>query len=185
MNKSVASIGALALLISLTLTGCSGQSKPETSPSTSNEVEVDVPDSEIPVEDSFVDGVLTTSDLTITITDYKVIPVGGVGNEYGEVPVLAIWYETKNLGTSDREITPSSFIGEFEAFQDNNPDFENKLDVGSHPDDSLVDTQLVSIKAGRTLANATSFELSDTITPVELVAGIFGDEIGRMTFNLK
>ena len=39
--------------------------------------------------------------------------------------------------------------------------------------------------ARKPLANAVAYSLDDTITPVELVAADFGDEIGRMAFNLK
>ena len=140
-----------------------------------------------PAEPSFKDGVLTTEELTIAITDYRVIPVGEPGNEYGDEPVLAIWYDTTNLGTADRNITPTDFVVLFEAFQDNDPNRENTLDVGSLPDDAFLDTQLENIKPGGTVPNAIAYELDDTTTPVELVAGgMFGDdEIGRMTFNLQ
>lgn len=185
MKKLLAPVAPLALVIALTLTGCGASTTPETAPSTGTEVEVEAPEEETPTGDSFVDGLLTTDEVTIKITDYRVIPVGEVGNEYGDAPVLAIWYDTTNLGTSDREISPMEFIFMFEAFQDNNPDIENKLGVGMLPDAAFLDTQTANIKAGGSLANAIAYELTDTTTPVELVAGVFGDEIGRMTFNLN
>ena len=73
----------------------------------------------------------------------------------------------------------------FEAFQDNDPNRENTLDVGALPDDAFLETQMENIKVDGTVSNAIAYELDDTTTPVELVAGIFGDEIGRMTFNLN
>jgi len=185
MKKLLAPVVPLVLLVALGFSGCSGSTAPVAAPATGTEVEVDAPESEAPA-DSFVDGVLTTDEIKIAITDYRVIPAGEVGNEYSDVPVLAIWYDTTNLGTSDRDISPMEFIYTFEAFQDNDPDRENTLDVGSLPDEAFLDTQTENIKAGGTLANAVSFELDDTTTPVDLVAGgMIGDEIGRMSFNLN
>ncbi|MET4637694.1 DUF5067 domain-containing protein [Mycetocola sp. 2940] len=185
MNKLLAPVAPLVLLVALGLSGCSSSVTPDAAPTTGTEVEVDAPKEETPA-DSFVDGVLNTNEVKIAITDYRVIPVGEVGNEYGEVPVLAIWYDTTNLGTSDRDISPMEFIYTFEAFQDNDPDRENTLDVGSLPDDAFLDTQTENIKAGGTLSNAIAYELDDTTTQVELVAGgMIGDEIGRMSFKLN
>jgi len=185
MKKLLAPVTPLVLLIALGLSGCSGSTESDAAPTTGTEVQVDAPEQEAPA-DSFVDGVLTTDEVTIGITDYRVIPVGEVGNEYGDVPVLAVWYDTTNLGTSDRDISPMEFIFTFEAFQDNDPDRENTLDVGSLPDAAFLDTQTENIKAGGTLSNAIAYELDDTTTPVELVAGgMIGDEIGRMSFNLN
>ncbi|WP_082479950.1 DUF5067 domain-containing protein [Agreia sp. Leaf283] len=185
MKNLLALVAPLALVIALTLTGCGASTTPNAAPSTGTEVEVEVPKEEAPAGDSFVDGVLTTSDVTIRVTDSRVIPVGEVGNEYGDVPVLAIWYDITNLGTSDREISPMEFIFSFEAFQDTDPNRENTLDVASLPDDAFLETQTENIKAGGTVANAIAYSLDDTTTPVELVAGRMGDEIGRMTFNLS
>jgi hypothetical protein len=185
MNKFSAPIVPLALVLALALAGCGSSTSSDADGSTKTEVNVVAPEEATPVGDSFVDGVLETSDVKITITDYRVIPVGEVGNEYGEVPVLAIWYDTTNLGAADRDISPMEFIFNFEAFQDNDPDRENTLEVASLPDEAFLDTQTENIKDGGTLANAVAYSLDDTTTPVELVAGVFGDEIGRMTFNLN
>lgn len=55
------------------------------------------------------------------------------------------------------------------------------------PDERFGESQMEKIKMGGTVANAISYELDDTTTPVKLVAGgMFGDsEIGSMTFELK
>lgn len=183
MKKMLTPIVPLFLVAGLALTGCSSTSAPEEK----TEVAVEVPAEAETTGESFADGVLTTTDVKIEITDYKVIPVGEVGNEYGEKPVLAIWYSTTNLGTADRDITPSEFIFQFEAFQDNDPNAENKLNVGMLPDAAFRDSQLENIKADGTVANAIAYELDDTTTPVELVAGggFGGDPIGTMTINLQ
>ena len=185
MNIPLAPVASVAFLVVLALTGCSAPATQDAAPSTGTEVEVKVPEDGAPAGETFTGGVLTTVDAKIAITDQRVIQVGEVGNEYGDVPVLAIWYETTNLGTSDRDISPMEFIYMFEAFQDNDPDRENTLEVAGLPDDAFLETQTENIKAGGTLANAIAYELDDTTTPVELVAGGFGDEIGRMAFNLN
>lgn len=146
---------------------------------------VDTPKS----DSSFVDGVITTPEMKIEITDHKVIPVGKKGNEYGSKPVIAFWYKTTNLTEKDveKDISPMNFIYVVEAFQDNNPNAENKLEVGSLPDDKFRDTQMENIKKGGTVANAIAFELDDVKTPVDLVASndLGMTEIGKITYKLK
>ena len=134
---------------------------------------------------SFVDGVLTTPDLTIKITDTKTIPVGAPGNEYGQKPVIAFWYEITNL--TDKNVTPMNWIYVFSAYQDNNPNAVNELEVASLPDARFRDTQTEQIKNGGTVQNAVAYELDDDTTPVSLVAskGFGSDEIGRTTYNVR
>ncbi|MCR5104168.1 MAG: DUF5067 domain-containing protein [Eubacterium sp.] len=134
----------------------------------------------------FRDNEVVVSDYTIKITDYKVIPVGEAGNEYGKNPVIAFWYDTTN--TSGKEIDPmSAWIYIMEAVQDNNPNAVNKLEVGLLPDSQYSESQLEKIKQGGTVSNAIAYELTDLETPVELTArnGLLGDELGTMTFEIK
>lgn len=134
----------------------------------------------------FKDNEAKLVDLKINITETKVIPVGEVGNEYGEKPVLAIWYDTTNL--SDKDIDPmTAWIAVFSAIQDNDPNAINELNVGALPDESFLDSQMESIKKDGTVKNAIAYELDDLETPVTLVAtqGIGGDELGRQDFNIK
>lgn len=146
---------------------------------------VDTPKS----DSSFVDGVITTPEMKIEITDHKVIPVGKKGNEYGSKPVIAFWYKTTNLTEKDvdKDVSPMNFIYVVEAFQDNNPNAENKLEVGLLPDDKFLDTQMENIKKGGTVANAIAFELDDVKTPVDLVASndLGMTEIGKISYKLK
>lgn len=135
---------------------------------------------------SFKNGTLKTSDLTIRITSHKVIPVGQPGNEYGTKPVLAFYYKTTNL--TDKKVDPSTaFILNITAFQDNDPDAENQLDVGSTPDDKFLDSQLENIKKGGTVENAVSYELDDLTTPVDLVASedLGFTDLGKVTYPVK
>lgn len=136
-------------------------------------------------ESSFADGVLTTSEVKIVITDHRVIPAGAKGNEYGDKPVIAFWYEITNLTGKDMD-PATEWIFLFSAFQDNNPNAENELEMGSLPDDRFLDSQMENIKKGGTVENAMAYELTDEVTPVDLVASeLFGDEIGRVTFEVK
>lgn len=134
----------------------------------------------------FKDGEAKLNDLKIKITETKVIPVGEVGNEYGEKPVIAIWYDTTNL--SDKDIDPmTAWIAVFEAIQDNDPNAINTLNVGMSPDDSFLDSQSQTIKKDGTVANAVAYELDDLETPVTLVAkqGLMGEELGRQDYDVK
>ena len=150
-------------------------------PTTGQSASSDTPES----APSFRNGVLTTPEMIITITDHKIIPVGKKGNEYGSKPVIAFWYTTTNL--TDKKVSPMDWIFALTAYQDNNPNAENKLGVGSLPDDRYLDNQTANIKKGGTLASAIAYEVDDLTTPVDLVAAdLFGTtEIGRMTYNLK
>jgi hypothetical protein len=134
---------------------------------------------------SFENGVLTTSDLKIQITRHEVIDVGEKGNEIGDKPVIAFWYTVTNLSGDD--VDPTDFIFNFKAYQDNNPNAENELEVGGLPDDRFLETQSERIKKGGTVENAVAYELDDMVTPVELVAsdGPIGDDIGKATYALR
>ncbi len=134
---------------------------------------------------AFADGVLTLDDYTITITDYKVIRPGEEGNEYGEKPVIAFWYDTTNTG-EEADVDPSTaWIFVFEAVQDNDPNAVNTLNMGMLPDDRFLDSQMQDIKPGGTVSNAVAYELDDETTPVTLTASdILGSEYGSQTFEI-
>lgn len=140
------------------------------------------------VEDEvyFKDNEAKLNDLKINITETKVIQVGEAGNEYGEKPVFAIWYDTTNL--SDKDIDPTTaWTVVFTAIQDNDPNVVNELNVAALPDEQFLDSQLETIKQDGTVKNAVAYELDDLETPVTLVAtqGIGGDELGEQTYNIK
>ena len=135
---------------------------------------------------SFSDNVAVLDDYTIKITEYKVIPVGEPGNEYGKTPVIAFWYDTTN--TSGKELDPiTAFISVMTAVQDNDPNAVNELSVGLLPDSQFSESQMKKIKKDGTVSNAISYELSDTETPVDLTCknGMFGEEIGTITYDVK
>ncbi|CAN5267902.1 hypothetical protein BH09ACT1_BH09ACT1_12100 [soil metagenome] len=135
---------------------------------------------------SFKDGVLTTPDMKIEITDHKIIPVGQPGNEYGDKPVLAIYYNTTNL--SDKATDPTTaFLFAMSVYQDNDPNSVNKLDLALLPDAQFSDTQLEDIKNGGTVPNAVGYELDDLTTPVDLVASenLGLTKLGKTTIKLQ
>jgi hypothetical protein len=185
MKKSFVVLACTTVAIALSAcsgtTAASNQSESTVTPKPSQSAPASAPKS----ESSFKDGVLTTSKLKIAITDHKVIPVGAAGNEYGKKPVIAFWYQTTNL--SDKEVSPMDFIFGITVYQDNNPNRENKLNVGSLPDPRFGDSQTAKIKKGGTVENAIAYELDDLTTPVDLVASenVGMDKIGKVTYTLK
>lgn len=136
-------------------------------------------------ESSFVDGVLSTPDVKIAITEHRVIPVGQPGNEYGSKPVIAFWFDITNV--SGKDTTPLNWLFMISAIQDNDPNAVNTLNVGGLPDDRFLDSQMQEIKQGGTVQGAVAYELDDETTPVELVASddIGMTELGRITYNLQ
>ncbi|MCA5012715.1 MULTISPECIES: DUF5067 domain-containing protein [unclassified Enterococcus] len=140
--------------------------------------------------DSTFDGTtLKGNSYTIKITSNKVIQPGEPGNEYGEKPVLAFWFDT--LVSPDykdeAEINPNmAWIMSFKAVQDNDPNKVNKLNVSSLPDAQFLESQMAEIKPGGTVASAMGYELTDTETPVTLIAqDILGTEYGKADFPVN
>lgn len=182
-NSAVLAIAVAALLLS----GCSAPEASEPKPETTTAVSSDATEEAGTAgEASFADNVLSLPEYTIRITDSKMIAVGQPGNEYGEKPVIAFWYEVTN--NSDETTDPTTaWIGTFTAIQDNDPNAVNELNVGMLPDAQFGDSQLQDIKKGGTVANAVAYELDDETTPVELLASndLGMTEIGRATFTLQ
>ncbi|WP_433322386.1 DUF5067 domain-containing protein [Weissella tructae] len=126
------------------------------------------------------------TDITIKVTDSKVIPVGEKGNEYGDKPVIAFWYEATNK--SDKSIDPSTaWIATFDAYQDTDKNQENKLNMASLPDDAFLDTQIQNIKKNGTAKNAVAYELDSETVPVDLIAtkGFDGDVLAKESISIK
>ena len=134
---------------------------------------------------SFDNGVLETAKVKIAINETRVIPAGEAGNEYGTTPVLAVFFDMTNK--TDEQLAPVDAADYFTAVQDNDPNQINELNVAGHPDPATLDSQLEKIKKGGTAPGAIAFELSDTTTPVQLVAADnFGmTEIGRLTIEVS
>ena len=200
MKKSII-LGAL-LLPTLLLVGCSGDKevKKETVKSSAEKVVKKSEEKKEPAKtqgdfvskasDSNFDGtMLRGNSYSVRITSHKVINPGEEGNEYGDKPVIAFWYDTlvspdyKN----DRPINPmSSWIMNFKAIQDNDPNAINELQIASLPDKNFLQSQMSQIKPGGTVANAVAYYLTDTTTPVKLTAeDMMGTEYGSFEYKLN
>lgn len=138
---------------------------------------------------SFDGTILKGNSYSVKITDYKVIQPGEAGNEYGDSPVIAFWYDTMVAENYDNstEINPSSaWIMNFKAVQDNDPNMVNELSIASLPDQQFLKSQTAAIKPGGTVSNAVAYTLTDTETPVTLEASsIMGDSFGSKEFSIK
>ncbi|WP_431811372.1 DUF5067 domain-containing protein [Lysinibacillus sp. FW12] len=182
-------IFSAALVLSLGLAAC-GEEKTKEEPQkeeTQTPVSADKTDKEEKSEDVyFKDNEAKLVDLKMNITETKVIQPGEKGNEYGDKPVFAIWYNTTNL--SDKELDPiSAWMVVFTAIQDNNPNSVNELEVAPLPDERFLDTQIETIKKDGTVENAVGYILDDLETPVTLVAnqGLGGKELGKQDYDVK
>lgn len=179
MKKAV-TLG-IALIASTSLLAACGNSKSSSSDSSSTVKKTATP------KYYYKNGTVKIHDLKVKITKTQVIQVGDKGNEYGEKPVLAIWYDTTNY--TDKEIDPTSawMAVATKVVQDNNKNSENTLEVGSLPDDAFLDSQTENIKKNGTVSNAVAYELDDTTTPVKITfsQGMDGKTLGTQTYNIK
>lgn len=199
-------LAAFAVTASLVLVACGSGSTPEdetvvvesytstqvftgqgtTGSSESSSTSASEPQSESGESDTyFANNELVTEDVKIVITDYKVIQPGEEGNEYGDAPVIAFWYDTTNLSSETTNAT-TAWMFAFKAIQDNDPNVVNTLDVAALPDQAFLKTQLQDIKEGGTVSNAVAYTLDDTTTPVKLVASdMLGiTELGEQVFEI-
>lgn len=179
---------SLAAALCITSTACGASSRSATSSSApsapASSAPSSAPASAAPNGPSFADNVLTMDDYTITITGHRMLQPGEKGNEYGDKPVLAFWYDTTNTG-SDSLNPLTAWLMVFEAIQDNDPNAVNTLLVAALPDDQFLESQMQDIKVGGTVSNAVAYELDDSTTPVTLVAeNILGGKYGRQEFSL-
>lgn len=135
---------------------------------------------------SFADGVYRGQGVTIQITGHHVLQPGEGGNEFGDKPLLVIEYSMTN-DSATTEVNPAMFVLAFRVYQDNDPNTLNELQLGV--DASVLDTYgdvgTQAIKQGGTVEYAQAYELTDTTTPVDVVAeSLLGGEIGRMQIPL-
>jgi len=142
-------------------------------------------------EEFYFDGTnLVKEDYTITITDYKVLKPGEQGNEYDSDPVIAFWYDiTVSEEATSTEYNPTMpWMFTFEAIQDNNDNFVNKLNMTTLSGSDYLNTQFVTIKPGGTVSHAVAYKLTDLETPVTLNAVgnlITNEQLGRFDYNIR
>ena len=135
----------------------------------------------------FTDGVLQSRDVRIEIVDWEVIQPGGYGNEFGDVPVIAFTYDATNVSGLVEIDASMAWFAFFYAYQDNNPNYVNELEVAPTQYDDYLDTQMATIKKGGTVRSAIMYELDDLTTPVLLEAyrGIGGEFLGEQMFDIE
>ena len=200
MKKAII-LGAL-LLPTLLLVGCSGDKevKKETVKSSAEKVVKKSEEKKDPAktqgdfvskasESNFDGTMLRGNSYSIRITSHKVINPGEEGNEYGDKPVIAFWYDTLVSPNYDNSapINPSTaWIMNFKAVQDNDPNAVNELQIAPLPDKQFLNSQTSEIKPGGTVSNAVAYELTDTTTPVKLTAeDMLGTEYGSFEYKLN
>ena len=177
------------LVTSVLISGCTTMKEEKKENPVTNETEKDKVNSTSRTgEYTFKDGKVSMEDIDLKIIKYKVIPVGEEGNEYGDAPVIAFWYETTNK--TEKDISPmTAWFASFPEgpIQDNDKNKVNKLQVALHPDKALVNDQMSKIKKGGTVSGAIAYKLTDITTPVRLTAykGIGGIELGSQEFAVK
>lgn len=181
--KKTAPAGVIAI-IAFVLAGCTAPPQPSVDgESTVTEIEAEFGVGTT----TFTNGTLVSPHLSIHITDSAVIPAGEEGNEFGELPVLAIWYETTNR--SDQQIDPlSAWFTHFRAIQDGGEGSAvmNELTLGMPPVQAFEATQSAVIDNGATVLNAVAYALPDGQVPVELIASdAVLNQIGSVTYPVN
>lgn len=166
----------------LALTGCTAAE--HTSPDGETTVdEIALAEEEFGAS-TYAEGMLTTTRIVLRITETRVIPMGEPGNEYGEAPVFAVWYETIN--SSGEEIDPlTAWLTHFRAVQTDEHGGVAELSFGMPPEARFEGTMSSPIEKGATVQNAVAYLLADDGLPVELIASDLRlNELGRTAFPL-
>lgn len=180
---------AIALVFALVFALCAcGAAAPETKatpePTAAPTAEPTVEPTEEPKPAATFDGTVYEDDeARIEITGYEILEVGSEYNKYGDVPLVCFKFNVTNL--SDWDVSASGkWIDTFRAYQDNDPNFLNELNVGSQENSAYHDTAFASIKKGGTVESVMTYELDDEETPVTLVASYRWEEIGSKDFDI-
>src|SRR5699024_5995984 len=136
LHKSLLLFGASILFLTAcgddggSTEGADDKEEPETE-EVVEDVDASEEETEEVAENSFDGQTITTKDVTIEITDYKVLQPGE-GNNHSEVPILAFWYDTTvHDDVTENEYDPMVWIMITKAVQDNDPNAVNELEVVS------------------------------------------------------
>lgn len=133
----------------------------------------------------FKNNVAEIHDVKIQITNVEV-KTADQTNGYSDKPLIVFIYKATNK--TNKDIDPiSAWQAIFNAYQDNNKNSVNQLNVGSTIDEKYLDTQSEQIKKGGTVENEATYELSDMSTPVKLQAtqGIDGKKLGYQMYKIQ
>lgn len=181
---------AFALVFALVFALCAcGAAAPETKatpePTADPTAEPTQEPTEEPTPAATFDGTVYEDDeARIEIIGYEILEVGSEYNKYGDVPLICFKYTVTNLSGGDISAA-SKWMFNFRAYQDNNPNFLNALDIGMQSNADYYDTEYEQIKKGGTVENVITYELDDEETPVTLVAkDYYGNEVGSKDFDI-
>lgn len=176
---------ALALVFALVFALCAcGAAAPETKATPEPTAEPTPEPTVEPKPNAMFDGMVYEDDeARIEIIGCEILEVGSEYNKYGDVPLVCFKFNVTNL--SDGDVSASGkWIDTFRAYQDNDPNFLNELNVGSQENIAYHDTAFASIKKGGTVESVMTYELDDEETPVTLVASYRWEEIGSKDFDI-
>ncbi|MDK6368365.1 DUF5067 domain-containing protein [Aerococcus sp. UMB9870] len=124
------------------------------------------------IPETFDGRYLDTVDIDIEIEEVRVLPAGAKGNEKGEGPVIAFWYQATNQ--SEEELSAfDAWIRCFVATQHQDQlddNFENDLAIADQPDARYERTQNKKLKQKESAKSAIAFEINDMRSPVTLFA---------------
>ena len=118
----------------------------------------------------FLNNILVTKDVTMVIKDYKVLMPGETGNESGEKPVIAFWYDTTNLSEKEGVTASIAWHAMFRVCQGTDPNSDNELNEAPLPDNTLTETVNTAIKQNGTVSNAIAYYLDSLTAPVVIKA---------------
>lgn len=131
-------------------------------------------------EATFSNNVLKGNSYTIKITDYKVLQPHEEGNE-SDYPIIVFFYDTLVASNYDNSVpmTPTTaWALNFIVSQN------NELDYTTYFDEELLDNSSEEISPGNSLKSAVAYTLTDTDTPVKVVAEAFEHKYGEQTFTI-
>lgn len=134
----------------------------------------------------FTDNVLKGNSYSIKITDYKIIQPEQEGND-SDKPIIVFFFDTLLASDYDNStpITPSTaWILNFKAVQDNDSNKVNTLENAIYSDEELEKNSYAEIKPGGTVKSAEAYTLSDTTTPVKLIAETIDHAMGEQTYKI-
>src|SRR5699024_2709213 len=134
----------------------------------------------------FQDGVIDINNVKLEIQETKVIKPGEKGNEDGENPVFAIWYNATNR--TDEEITPEeAWTSQISTIQRSGAEHAHKLEVTSLHNETDSDTQNAPIKKDETAENSVAYELTSSKIPVSFILedATTGETAGEDNFDIE
>ncbi|MDR1800758.1 MAG: DUF5067 domain-containing protein [Lachnospiraceae bacterium] len=114
-------------------------------------------------------GYFEFTDFNVQITDFFVVPAGGVGNnKYNEGDIIVFKITINNV--SRDSLSPMVVSWYFKCLQDNDPNEYHYLDSATYDDETEADWT-AEIKPGGSVSYSISFELeADRTTPLFLYA---------------